>query len=203
MVHRDRPWNLGLLYDWFAEADRPTVMHLDRPFDIAPDAGTRFDGAGLADLVREASGWLRAAGLRHGDRVAIVKDNHYDMPMIAAAAARIGALPAVIAPLTSVEAVRTMIRRVDPALVVASPGMLSFPRPGLTLALDFRNRSARTLALLARLDAIVAEAGGGLYPAKDQRMPRALFVAGYPALERFGRQVDPSCQSEFWKKMSS
>ncbi len=125
MVHRDRPWNLGLLYDWFAEADRPTVMHLDRPFDIAPDAGTRFDGAGLADLVREASGWLRAAGLRHGDRVAIVKDNHYDMPMIAAAAARIGALPAVIAPLTSVEAVRTMIRRVDPALVVASPGMLS------------------------------------------------------------------------------
>jgi acyl-coenzyme A synthetase/AMP-(fatty) acid ligase len=125
MVHRDRPTNIGLLYDWFAEAARPTVMHLDRPFDIAPDAGTRFDGAGLADVVREASGWLYAAGLRHGDRLAIVKDNHYDMLMLAAAAARIGALPAVIAPLKSVETVRTMVARVGPALVVASPGMLA------------------------------------------------------------------------------
>jgi len=82
-----------------------------------------------------------------------------------------------------------------------SPGMLSFPEPGLTLALDFRNRGAPTLDLLARLDKIVAEASGRLYPAKDLRMPRALFEAGYPALGKFEKLVDPACLSEFWKRI--
>lgn len=66
-----------------------------------------------------------------------------------------------------------------------APGMLSFPRPGITLALDFPNRGERTLRLLERLDAIVAEAGGALYPAKDARMSRRMFEAGYPRLPEF------------------
>ena len=66
-----------------------------------------------------------------------------------------------------------------------SVGMLSFARPGVTLALDFPNIGAPTLALFERLDAIVMEAGGRLYPAKDARMPRALFEAGYPRLNDF------------------
>ncbi|MFM7524432.1 MAG: FAD-dependent oxidoreductase [Betaproteobacteria bacterium] len=64
-------------------------------------------------------------------------------------------------------------------------GILSFARPGVTLALDFPNAGAPTLALFERLDAIVLEAGGRLYPAKDARMPRALFEAGYPRLQEF------------------
>lgn len=84
-----------------------------------------------------------------------------------------------------------------------SPGMLSFPMPGLTLALDFRNRGAATLGLLARLDSIVASCGGRLYAAKDQRLSREMFINGYPGLERFAAHVDPACQSEFWKKVCS
>ena len=53
---------------------------------------------------------------------------------------------------------------------VASPGMLSFPRPGTTLALDFPNHGERTLRLLDGLDDIVAQAYGAVYPAKDARM---------------------------------
>ena len=64
-------------------------------------------------------------------------------------------------------------------------GMLSFARPGVTLALDFPNTGTPTLALFERLDAIVMEAGGRLYPAKDARMPRAMFEAGYPRLKEF------------------
>ena len=64
-------------------------------------------------------------------------------------------------------------------------GMLSFARPGVTLALDFPNAGMPTLALFERLDAIVMEAGGRLYPAKDARMPRAMFEAGYPRLKEF------------------
>ena len=83
-----------------------------------------------------------------------------------------------------------------------SPGMLSFPTEGVTLALDFPNRKARTHQLFERLDAIVATAKGRLYPAKDGRMPASLFRAGYPELERFTSHVDPQFQSDFWRRMT-
>jgi FAD/FMN-containing dehydrogenase len=83
-----------------------------------------------------------------------------------------------------------------------SPGLLSFPKPGVTLALDFQNRGEATLALLARLDAIVSEAGGRLYPAKDGRMPAKMFQSGYPAWEAFASHVDPRFSSAFWRRVT-
>ena len=84
---------------------------------------------------------------------------------------------------------------------IPSPGMLSFPRAGVTLALDFANRGAATLALMGRLDAIVLEAGGRLYPAKDGRIPAAVFRAGYPNWDEFARHVDPGFSSHFWRQV--
>jgi L-gulonolactone oxidase len=81
-----------------------------------------------------------------------------------------------------------------------SPGLLSFPREGTTLALDFRNRGDVTLALLARLDAVVREAGGRLYPAKDGRIPAAMLAAGYAALDEFTSYIDPGLSSAFWRR---
>ncbi len=63
----------------------------------------------------------------------------------------------------------------------ASRGMLSFAREGATFALDFPQRGERTLALLARLDSVVGESGGRLYPAKDGRMPADMFRKGVSA----------------------
>ncbi|MBB3542458.1 FAD-binding oxidoreductase [Rhizobium sp. BK399] len=83
-----------------------------------------------------------------------------------------------------------------------SPGMLSFPRPGTTLALDFPNRGEVTLRLMGRLDAIVREAGGRLYPAKDGRIPADMFRAGYSQWEDFAQHVDPHFQSHFWKRVA-
>ena len=45
-----------------------------------------------------------------------------------------------------------------------SAGMLSFPRPGLTIALDFAMRGERTLQLMQSLDEVVQQSGGALYP---------------------------------------
>ena len=83
-----------------------------------------------------------------------------------------------------------------------SPGMLSFPRTGTTLALDFPNRGAPTLALMARLDTIVRQAGGRLYPAKDGRIPAEMFRAGYPNWEDFARHLDPGFLSLFWRRVA-
>lgn len=84
---------------------------------------------------------------------------------------------------------------------LSSPGLLSFPMPGYTLALDFPNRGERTLKLLAQLDEIVLEAGGRLYPAKDGRMSRRMFEAGYPDLAMFRRYRDSAAQSDFGLRM--
>lgn len=84
---------------------------------------------------------------------------------------------------------------------LASPGLLSFPRPGATLALDFPNRGADTLRLLDTLDVIAARCGGALYPAKDGRMSKSLFAGAYPGLEAFEQHVDPAFQSSFWRRV--
>lgn len=84
-----------------------------------------------------------------------------------------------------------------------SPGLLSFPMAGTTLALDFPERGSDTLELLARLDRIVLDAGGRLYPAKDGRMPADVFRAGFPAWERFAGLVDPAFSSGFWQRVGS
>ena len=82
-----------------------------------------------------------------------------------------------------------------------SVGMLGFPGPGVTLALDFPNKGASTLALLDRLDVIVGEACGRLYLAKDARMPRALFEAGYPRWREFNAYRDPGISSAMSRRL--
>jgi FAD/FMN-containing dehydrogenase len=83
----------------------------------------------------------------------------------------------------------------------ASRGMMSFPRPGVTLALDFPNRGAATARLFDRLDAIVREAGGRIYAAKDARMPRDLFESGYPRLAEFLQYRDPGISSAMSRRL--
>jgi FAD/FMN-containing dehydrogenase len=84
-----------------------------------------------------------------------------------------------------------------------SPGLLSFPIEGSTLALDFPNRGPRTLELLDALDEIVVAAGGRVYPAKDGRMSEDVFTGCYPALERFRNSLDPKFSSSFWRRTAS
>jgi FAD/FMN-containing dehydrogenase len=83
-----------------------------------------------------------------------------------------------------------------------SVGMMSFPRPGYTLALDFPNRGASTLRLMEDLDAVVRECGGRVYAAKDSRMSAESFRAYYPEWEAFGAFVDPRFSSSFWRRVT-
>jgi FAD/FMN-containing dehydrogenase len=86
---------------------------------------------------------------------------------------------------------------------IQSPGLLSFPRPGITLAIDFANRGPATLAFLEQLDRLVVEAGGAVYPAKDARMSGASFRRFFPAWEAFASHVDPKFSSSFWRRVTA
>ena len=83
-----------------------------------------------------------------------------------------------------------------------SPGMLSFPRPGLTFALDIPNRGQTSSALMEQLDAIVRQARGAVYPAKDARMSVESFDAFFPGWRDFERYVDPEFSSSFWRRVT-
>ncbi|UPG86537.1 FAD-binding oxidoreductase [Luteibacter aegosomatis] len=83
-----------------------------------------------------------------------------------------------------------------------SRGMLSFPRPGTTLALDFPNEGKTTFDLLRRLDDVVADAGGAVYPAKDARMSGPHFRTYFPHWKAFGAFIDPGISSSFWRRVS-
>jgi len=83
-----------------------------------------------------------------------------------------------------------------------SPGIMSFPLPGITLALDFPIRREVSFALLDRLADITAEFGGRMYPAKDACMSAAHFQQFYPQWQQFSAYVDPSFSSSFWQRVT-
>lgn len=73
-------------------------------------------------------------------------------------------------------------------------GTLSFPMPGITVALDLPNRGSRTQALVDALNAVVIEAGGRIYLTKDALTRPEHLRAMEPRLERFReirRKWDP------------
>ena len=84
-----------------------------------------------------------------------------------------------------------------------SPGLMSFPFPGVTLALDFANQGEPTLELFRELDRVVLAADGRFYSAKDARMPADCFFKTYPNAEKFRTFIDPAFSSSFWRRVSN
>lgn len=86
---------------------------------------------------------------------------------------------------------------------LTSPGMMSFPMPGMTLALDFPIKANRSFPLLDRLGQMTLAAGGRIYPAKDARMTPEQFRKFYPNYSDFARFVDPRFSSSFWRRVNA
>ena len=83
-----------------------------------------------------------------------------------------------------------------------SPGMLSFPRQGVTLALDFAHHGQSTFKLLDELDAITLANEGAVYPAKDARMSAQAFQHYFPEWKAFSNYIDPAFSSSFWRRVT-
>jgi decaprenylphospho-beta-D-ribofuranose 2-oxidase len=77
----------------------------------------------------------------------------------------------------------------------ASPGMLSYPFSGHTLALDIPNTGPDLRGFLRELDAILVDHGGRLYLAKDAMTTAEVFATMYPRLSEFRAvksRIDPN-----------
>ncbi|WP_373999498.1 FAD-binding protein [Bdellovibrio bacteriovorus] len=84
---------------------------------------------------------------------------------------------------------------------IPSEGMLSFPKEGVTLALDFPNHGESLYKTLEQCDQIVRSVNGAVYPAKDARMSKESFAEFYPRLNEFEKYIDPNFSSSFWRRV--
>lgn len=84
---------------------------------------------------------------------------------------------------------------------IESPGLLSFPMAGTSIALDVPNTNGARDTLRAIIADVVA-AGGRIYPAKDVLMIPAEFQRMYPQWEVLERWRDRRCCSQFWERVT-
>ena len=88
-----------------------------RPDGVAiSDADRRLTHADFAAAVEEAAGRLREAGLRPGDRLAVVGENGIAMAGLIFAASRCGAIAAPINARISAAEIAAMLERIEPRL---------------------------------------------------------------------------------------
>ncbi len=85
----------------------------------------------------------------------------------------------------------------------ASMGRMSFPMAGTTVALDIPAPNANDLRALDRADAMVADVGGRVYPAKDARMSAAMYQRFFPQWRELEAMRDPAISSSFWRRVTA
>lgn len=154
---------------WYRRAPRHRVGELQSMWRFFHP----LDGVGQWNLIYGSRGFLQyqfAVGPERGD-------------VVADAVAELASshIPSFLA----------VLKRFGPA----SPGPLSFPFPGWTLALDIPLGPPGLAACLDRLDERVAEAGGRVYLAKDSRLRPDLLPVMCPRLGELTalrRRVDPA-----------
>ncbi|WP_256751292.1 FAD-binding oxidoreductase [Mesorhizobium sp. Mes31] len=179
---------------------QPPFNVLNRPFLTAFNAAYRWK-KGRSTAPRQVgyhSFFFPLDGVRDWNRLYGPKGLFQHQSVIPEAAART-VVPALLAAARRAGqgSFLTVLKRFGS---VRSPALLSFPRPGYTLTLDFPNRGAATLALLRELDRITVEAGGAVNPYKDARMGADIFASSFPEWPRLEALRDPAFMSSFWAR---
>lgn len=114
----DRGLFLGELFEQAKSRFPDATIELDHDLDVWPDRSRRLTYRELADLVADAAARLAAAGIRPNERVAVYKNDNFDIVLLACALSRIGALPVMLSPSLPGDTVAALLARLDhPRLV--------------------------------------------------------------------------------------
>jgi acyl-coenzyme A synthetase/AMP-(fatty) acid ligase len=108
-----RPISMGTMPARAAETFGRVPIYLDRPFDVDPQRREKLDYVQFAEIVEQLSGALWEAGVRPWDRIAVVKEPNFDNIALAWAAARIGAIPALLTSRLDGEILRILLGRLN------------------------------------------------------------------------------------------
>ncbi|MBC3842801.1 acyl--CoA ligase [Streptacidiphilus sp. 4-A2] len=141
-----KPVNMGLMAERAAEKFGRVPIYLDQPFSWDPDQRVELDYVEYAKLVEQFSAVLKQAGVKRWDRVAIVKTPNYDSQALAWAAARIGAIPALVSARLDPDIINILLERLQARFVVTDPEVAEYAR------LDRERLSALSCTAIARVD---------------------------------------------------
>ncbi|MEV5546677.1 AMP-binding protein [Streptomyces sp. NPDC052309] len=130
----EKAFYLGLLWERAAARHGDVPVTLDQPLATLPDAGTDLTYRQVADLVDDLAARLWQVGIRPTERVAVHKDDNFDIALLACAAARIGAVPVVLSAALSAEVVAKLLERLDEPWLISDAHKLGGPLKDLPLA---------------------------------------------------------------------
>jgi acyl-coenzyme A synthetase/AMP-(fatty) acid ligase len=120
-VSARRPVSIGLVAELAAERHGRVPIYLDEPFAWDPRQRVELDYVEYASLVGQFSAVLKQAGVQRWDRVVVLKSPNYDIQLLAAAAARIGAIPAPLSARLDPDIIAILLKRLQPRLVITDP----------------------------------------------------------------------------------
>lgn len=170
---RNRGNRMGLLLDRAAARHPENVVILDHDLGIAPRLGRRVTVAELADLVDDLASRLWASKVRTGDYVAVYKTDGFDIPLLAFAAARIGAVPMLLSSKLDGSAVCSLLARAGRPHLVTDQAKLENDLPT-----SVRDQVSRILlANGSHRDAVELHAMEGV-----ARVSPVILPADHPAL---------------------
>lgn len=125
----NRGIRLGTLLERAAARHPDSPLILDHDLDVAPGLGRETTVAAAADLVDDLAARLWAARVRPGDRVVVYKSDGFDITLMSFAAARIGAVPALLSPALDGATVAELLRRADLPFLVTDQAKLERTLP--------------------------------------------------------------------------
>ncbi|MFY1675608.1 AMP-binding protein [Streptomyces sp. WMMC905] len=143
---------LGVMSQRAAVRHADTPITLDHDMHAFPRTGRKLTVREFADHVSETANRLWAAGVRPTEHVAIHKTSNFDITVLACAAARVGAVPAMLSPHLDGPTVDELLRRLQGPTLLTDEAKLT----GDLADVDLGSSTSRVLT--------VAGSGPGAIP---------------------------------------
>jgi acyl-coenzyme A synthetase/AMP-(fatty) acid ligase len=120
-----REFRIGRLFEEAARLHPGGTVLLDRPLRLTGSDQVRYTYAELADLVDDVAARFQRAGIASGEHLAVYEAAGFDVPVLACAAARAGAVPVLLSPSLAPGVVTTLLGRLDVPWIATDAGRLA------------------------------------------------------------------------------